>query len=739
MHYLQTGSDTSRAYVFCNFLDDEHEYFMGILAEACSAGIQPHLNNPVNQKFPWSQFPKDMFAALGAGNPHGGPVERVFSSTPQLLDAFRHQSRPLLSILVLPIFFNDYWWGYIGLDDCNTPREWDQDEILMLRTASEMIASALQRWAAEQHSRETLEKLEQRVSERTIELTQANAELRYEIHERQRFQEGLQERLDIERALANISSRLLNPMERNSAIYETLVTVGQIMQAGRVIFIQLPLDPATAPLDAIEWHPPDLPPLSDEVKYQLNAAYPWFQSHLDSEQSVYIRNWSSIPEDSLPMKEFLSEMGLESLLLIPLFWENHLEGLVAISNPQVLESKVLENIGFLGVVASILASLLRREAVLNSLEEKVAERTRELSAFFDLAVLAGEAQELSDIMQPALAKVMDVSASEAAVIHLFEEEQGVMRIVAQRGFQSKYLTQLQAIHLDEVTMAWVIDRSHDVWSSGRSKHPDAFELPQFQSDAHIPLRARGKIQGLLSCYRIPPIPFDPYQVFFLNAIGEQLGLAVESYRLRLKTEEIATIHERQRLARELHDAVSQSIYSLTLFARSGRDAFERGEQALLLENLEQLEINSLLALKEMRLLLYQLRSVAFEKGGLLQAIESRFNLVERRSGIQATIAVDESVNIPDRMEQELFLLISEALNNALKHATANQVSVTIKPENGNISLVIWNDGKSFDPSQAFGGMGLDNMRERASALGGQLLISSQPDSGTWIRVEMPRP
>jgi signal transduction histidine kinase len=282
-------------------------------------------------------------------------------------------------------------------------------------------------------------------------------------------------------------------------------------------------------------------------------------------------------------------------------------------------------------------------------------------------------------------------------------------------------------------------RSNDVWSSGTSKHPDAFEIPQFQSDTHIPLRARGKIQGLLSCYRISQTPFNPYQVFFLNAIGEQLGLAVENHRLRLKTEEIATIQERQRLARELHDAVSQSIYSLTLFARSGRDAFERGDQVKLLDNLEQLEVNSLAALKEMRLLLYQLRSMALEKGGLLQAIESRFNLVEHRSGIQTVITLDESIKLSEYMEQEFFLIISEALNNALKHANANQVSVDIRPENGNILLVIWNNGKGFDPSRASGGMGLDNMRERASALGGQLLISSQSDSGTWIRVEMPRP
>jgi signal transduction histidine kinase/HAMP domain-containing protein len=736
---LQIGASVSRAYIFHNFRDNDLDLYMGILAEACAEGIQPHLNNPVNQKYPWTQLPEDMYTSLGTGRPHGGPVERVFASAPSLREAFLRQPQPLLSILALPIQFNDQWWGFIGFDDCEASREWDEDEIMMLRTASDMISSALQRWAAEEHLRETLENLEQRVHERTIALSQANAELRHEIHERQRFQDELEEKLGNERTLAKISTRLLSPLEPSNAINDTLADLGAIMQASHVIITQLPNSSVVATEGFIEWHAPSEPSLSNILEGSLSDIVNWLPSILEGRNSIFIEDLPTHPGIHQTERDLLLKKQVKSMVLTPLFMNNHLEGILVCINLKLQKSKILENIQLLDVIASMLSSLLRREALLNSLEEKIAERTRELSAFFDLTVLAGEAQELSDIMQPALAKVMEVGASEAAAIHVFDEEQRMMRVVAQRGFHTKYLTQLETIRLDEATMAWIISRSEDAWSSGTLKHPDAFELPHFQSDTHIPLRARGKIQGLLSCYRISARPFDPYQVFFLNAIGEQLGLAVENYRLRLKAEEIATIQERQRLARELHDAVSQSIYSLTLFARSGRDAFDRGDMERVLDNLEQLEVNSLAALKEMRLLLYQLRSLALEKGGLLQAIESRFNLVERRSGVQAAIVMDESVNLPDRVEQEFFLVISEALNNALKHANANQVSVTIHPDNGNILLVVWNNGKSFDPAHASGGMGLDNMRERASALGGQLLISSQPDSGTWIRVEMPMP
>jgi signal transduction histidine kinase len=392
----------------------------------------------------------------------------------------------------------------------------------------------------------------------------------------------------------------------------------------------------------------------------------------------------------------------------------------------------------LDIVANLLGSILSREAVLNMLEEKVAERTRELSAFFDLAMLSGEAQDLSDIMQPALMKIMEISASEAAMIHLIDEEQRVMRVVAQRGFLPKNLSQLQTIHLNETNIAWIMASSEDIWSSATTRHLEAFELAQFQSDIHIPLRARGKIQGLLSCYRLKKTPFNPYQVFFLNAIGEQLGLAVENYRLRLKTEEIATIQERQRLARELHDAVSQSLYSLTLLARSGRDAFERGDKVKLTDSLELLEMNSLAAIKEMRLLLYQLRSLSLEEGGFIQAIETRFGLVEHRSGIQTSIYIEEGIELIPHVEQELFRLVTEALNNSLKHSGGSQVSVSMKVESDWIVLSVEDNGCGFDPQQAFVGMGLQNMRHRAVELGGRIEISSQPGHGTRICVEIPR-
>jgi signal transduction histidine kinase/HAMP domain-containing protein len=738
LEHLRAGASASRAYIFLNFQDNDLGLCMGIQAEACGAGIQPHINNPVNQKYPWSQLPQELFASLETGNPHGGPVERVFASTPALLEAFLSQRQPLLSILTLPISLGNQWWGFIGFDDCENSREWDQDEILMLRTASELVASTLQRWVAQKRLQETLESLEKRVYERTIEITQANAELRREIHERERFQDELEERLETERMLAEISARLLSPLEMSKAIQETLADLGAIMQASQVLFTQIPNGSMNIVEEIIEWHESMAVPSSGNFDVNRAAVENWFISSLAHQKSLYIKDLSALPGIDKPVMDFFAKSNINSLSLTTLMVENHLAGVIVCGNPKLKKSKMIDNIRLLDVVASLLGSIFRREAVLNMLEEKVAERTRELSAFFDLAMLSGEAQDLSDIMQPALMKIMETSASEAAVIHVLDEEKRVLRVVAQRGFHQKQLSQLQTIHLDESTMAWVIGCSENVWSSGADEHPKVFEFAQFQSDTHILLRARGKIQGLLSCYRLSKIPFNPYQVFFLNAIGEQLGLAVENYRLRLKNEEFATIQERQRLARDLHDAVSQSLYSLTLLARSGRDALESGDRVKLTESLELLEVNSLAALREMRLLLYQLRSMALEEGGIRQVLETRFGLVERRSGIQTSVHIDGNIELMPHVEQELFHLITEALNNSLKHSGGSQVSVSLKVEHDWIVVSVEDNGCGFDPRQSFSGMGLQNMRLRAVELGGQFDVYSQPGQGTQIQVKIPQ-
>ncbi len=194
------------------------------------------------------------------------------------------------------------------------------------------------------------------------------------------------------------------------------------------------------------------------------------------------------------------------------------------------------------------------------------------------------------------------------------------------------------------------------------------------------------------------------------------------------------MEERQRLARDLHNSVTQSLYSLSLFSRAGREAAEDGDTDRLTYSLTELERNTLHALREMRLLLYELRPADLEQGGLISAIELRLNTVERRVGLQMDFQLDDYVGLSPTCEIQLYHIIVEALNNVVKHAAATHLTLQLTQADGVLHLRIVDDGQGFDPAQTVGGMGLGNIRERVARLDGQLSISSEPGRGTQLEV-----
>ena len=186
------------------------------------------------------------------------------------------------------------------------------------------------------------------------------------------------------------------------------------------------------------------------------------------------------------------------------------------------------------------------------------------------------------------------------------------------------------------------------------------------------------------------------------SFGNQAALAIENARLRVQAEQAAILQERSRLARDLHDSVTQLLYSLTLLVEAGRRLARSGDWARVDEALARLSQISQQAFKEMRLLVYELRPLALRRAGLVRALQQRLDTVERRAGIEATLTVDGNVELPARLEEELYHIAQEALNNALKHAAATTITVYILADERRIALEIRDDGKGLDLSTAGG-------------------------------------
>jgi signal transduction histidine kinase len=192
------------------------------------------------------------------------------------------------------------------------------------------------------------------------------------------------------------------------------------------------------------------------------------------------------------------------------------------------------------------------------------------------------------------------------------------------------------------------------------------------------------------------------------------------------------------LARELHDSVTQSLYSLTLLAEGYRLAAEKGNLENIGESFTDLVQLSNQVLKEMRLLLYELRPSTIDQDGFVGALHRRLDAVEGRAGIKTRLLVDEDFNLTGQTAEEIYGITQEALNNALKHSHASSVILHCSRQNDHIELEIKDDGYGFDISESKnGGMGLTNMKERAERIGASLNVISKPGNGTIVRISMP--
>jgi signal transduction histidine kinase len=200
----------------------------------------------------------------------------------------------------------------------------------------------------------------------------------------------------------------------------------------------------------------------------------------------------------------------------------------------------------------------------------------------------------------------------------------------------------------------------------------------------------------------------------------------------------AAMEERHRLARDLHDAVTQSLYSLSLMAEAARRRAQTGNIQEMNDTIARLGELAQQSLKEMRLLVYELRPAVLEEHGLAGAIQSRLDAVERRAGMQARLQDDLLRELPSEIQIQLYRVAEEALNNILKHSSASAVAVHLYTTDETINLEISDNGSGFDPDWAAssGGLGLISMRERVEKLGGVLKIESNPATGTTIKLEL---
>jgi nitrate/nitrite-specific signal transduction histidine kinase len=324
-------------------------------------------------------------------------------------------------------------------------------------------------------------------------------------------------------------------------------------------------------------------------------------------------------------------------------------------------------------------------------------------------------------------------------IGLIEEDEVVIRVGSGRSSEAQPVS----LKLKEAgIVSWVAQHGEPLLVPDVTQEPRYHVLPQAsqtRSELAVPLKTKNIVIGVLDVQSNRLNAFDEKDLTVLQSLAHQAAIAIENARLYHQARQLAVMEERNRLARDLHDSVTQSLYGVTLFAEAAERLLMAGDVGLAADHIQELRLTAQESLREMRLLIFELRPLILGEHGLAAALQVRLESVEGRSGLETVLEVEgEDHRLPAEIEGGLYRIAQEALNNALKHAQAHQVKVYLRWEPSPIVLEISDDGAGFDLAtiRQQGGLGLPGMEERATQLGCRLSIQSQPGQGTRVRVEV---
>jgi signal transduction histidine kinase len=255
----------------------------------------------------------------------------------------------------------------------------------------------------------------------------------------------------------------------------------------------------------------------------------------------------------------------------------------------------------------------------------------------------------------------------------------------------------------------------------------------------VPVRHRGETLGELYLSGTASGRFSAADQKIVEMLASHAGIAIATARLYQRAQELAVLEERERVARELHDAVSQTLFSMVYEARAASDRAV-SEPGAATEALQRLEEQAASALSEMRGLVYALRPKSLERDGLVATLADHVDALRRSHSVVIDLVLEADPQLSLDEEVALLRIAQEALQNALKHAGGAGATVTLRRTRAGTELAVRDDGEGFDIDQlprTVRTMGLSTMRDRAAAIGASLDLDSAPGDGTEVRVFLP--
>ncbi len=464
-------------------------------------------------------------------------------------------------------------------------------------------------------------------------------------------------------------------------------------------------------------------------------------------QPVVLESYGSVPNPVWP------ELGHHAVVAVPILWRDRLLGFFGIGAepPRRFDDADLETLSLFARHAAIAIENARRY----QWEQRRTERLALIARIGHIITADLALDDLLDRAAEAIHELLGYPNVDIPLVHPRDPDTLVVR--ARGGAYKRHIAGEDRLPITEGIMgAAVRERRvqlvNDVAKDPRYVQPTG--AVTVKAELAVPIVLGEHVLGVLNVES--DRPFDQEDATSLQIIADHLAVAIRNARLFESASTLAVLEERERLSRDLHDSVTQMLFSVTLVAQSLIPAW-RQDRAEGEARAQRLLTLSRLALAEMRALIADLRLDVPAQDSLQGVAPVGLSRV-RKEGLPAALRgyaeeiSDGTLRVelelegyrpqPFEREEALFRIGQEALNNVVKHAQARTVVIGLRQDRDGIHLRVKDDGLGFEPdalagSGPAGGLGLVGMRERASALRGSLRFESQPGQGAAVTVTVP--
>ncbi len=565
-----------------------------------------------------------------------------------------------------------------------------------------------------------------------------------DISEQKHAEALLQHRAAFENLILSLATRFINlpPEEIDDAICTALQSIGEFTDVDRSYLFAYTENHKSMTCTH-EWCAPGITPQIQRLKDIRVNALAWSNKTLISGNILHIPSVKNLPPEAQPEKEEFQHQGIQSLLAVPMIYQGNVVGLLGFDVVRTEKSWPDDSVGLLQVAGSIFTNALENKRVQaalkqahEELEQRVIARTQDLERINKALQIEVEQRKRVEesllISQALYSEVFDNSPLQIFVQEVLSN--GSFRVLRTNPAHQKgsglppekiWGKTVEELVIPEVAQA-INQHYHECIQAGRPI--------EYEEQGPSPYWNRERIRT----FRTSLAPVYDQEGKIVRLVGSSEDITDQKLAAEIimqRTREEAVSAERSRLARELHDAVTQTLFSTTLTAEVLPRIWEKDpiEGQKKLAELRELTRG---ALAEMRTLLMELRPDALADAELKELLRHLTNAFIARSRIPIQLSLEGCAEPPLDVKIAFYRVAQEALNNIAKHSKANQVVLSLTCQDQKVALNVQDDGQGFEPNRNPGAdhFGLRIIQERAEQIGARIDITSQAGHGTQVKM-----